>query len=98
MAVVPLIATSMPKLSPAALPVSMACWLQVVPLRTKTYAAPCPLAREGAPMMATSPVPGTATEAPKPSPAAPPVAVSMACWVHAPPLSTKTYAAPFPEP
>ncbi len=41
-AAVPLSATEKPKSSYAApsAAVSLACWLQVVPLRTKTYAAP----------------------------------------------------------
>jgi hypothetical protein len=38
----PLTATELPKRSPpeALLAVKWACWLQAVPLRTKTYAAP----------------------------------------------------------
>ena len=76
--------------------VSWDCWVQVVPLRTKTYAEPwlvlAPTSSLYAPTMAVSPE--IATEMPKLSPAAPPVAVSWDCWVQVVPLRTKTYAEP----
>src|SRR6266540_2518834 len=93
-AVSPLTATERPKVSLAAasLAVSFACWLQLVPLRTNTYAEPASILSPEAPTTSVSPV--TATEKPKMSPAAASLAVSFACWLQPVPLRTNTYAEP----
>src|SRR6266508_2562282 len=94
----PLIATAAPKKSNAAasLAVSFACWLQLVPLRTNTYAepalGPASVSSEGAPITAVSPL--TASALPKRSNTAASLAVSIACWLQLVPLRTNTYAEP----
>src|SRR5512146_2146237 len=71
---------------------SFACWIQLVPLRAKTYAAPLELALPFAPMRAVSP--HKRTDEPRVSFAAPSPARSSACWAQLVPLRAKTYAAP----
>src|SRR6266511_4340381 len=94
----PLIATAAPKKSNAAasLAVSFACWLQLVPLRTNTYAepalGPASVSSEGAPITAVSPL--TASALPQSSHTAASRAVSIACWLQLVPLRTNTYAEP----
>src|SRR6266545_3212053 len=90
----PLIATAAPKKSNAAasLAVSFACWLQLVPLRTNTYAEPAMVSPNGAPTTAVSPLIPTAS--PNRSPDAASLAVSFACWLQPVPLRTNTYAEP----
>jgi hypothetical protein len=58
----------------------------MVPLCTKTYAAPWPKC-PGAPTIAVPPL--NATEEPKPSPAASSLAVSSACCVQVVPIVAK---------
>src|SRR5579872_3634299 len=101
-AVFPSSDTDVPNSSPSAPPraVSSACWLQVVPDCTNTYAAPwlvrllkfCP----AAPMTAVLPL--TDTEVPKLSPNAPTAGVSWACWLQVVPDCTNTYATPSAAP
>ena len=96
-AVSPLIDAKKPNASPAAasLAVSFACWVQLVPVRTNTYAEPesePPSSSHLAPTTAVSPP--TATEKPNASFAAASLAVSFACWVQLVPVRTNTYAEP----
>ena len=63
--------------------VSAVCWLQVVPVRVKTYAAPAwflpPTFLEGAPITTVEPSLVIETDDPNASPSAPSFAVSSAC-------------------
>ena len=79
-AVSPETATEVPNWSFAAASeaVSLACWAQVTPERTNTYAEPVRAAALFAPTTAVSAE--TATEVPKKLPAAASEAVSLACW------------------
>ena len=89
MATVPLMATDVPKASPAAPPVApcvvavTSCWrAQLVPVSAKMYAEPASAAWLGAPTMASEPL--IATDDPNMSPAAPSglVDVRSGCWVQ----------------
>ena len=93
----PAMATDQPKKSPAAASaaVSSACWAQVVPERTNTYAAPVAEPVSSAPTTIVDPA--MATAAPNSSPAAPPGSASSACWVQVVPERTNTYAVPVSE-
>ncbi len=96
-AVVPEMATEMPKASLEAPSVNSASWDQAVPARTNTYAA-APLAEPAKPSAPTARVaPVRATESPKSAPEAASDAVSSACWDQLVPERTNTYAAPVPE-
>ena len=70
--------------------VSLCCWLHVVPLRTKTYAAPCngfgSIVFKYAPT--TTVFPSMDTEEPNMSVAAPSEAVNSACRLQVDPLRT----------
>ena len=98
--VVPLIATLAPNQSNASAcaagTVISACWVHVVPVRTKMKAAPWSTTPDtswkGAPTTAMSPL--IATLCPKASLAAPPRAVSFCCCSQVLPLLMYTYAAP----
>ena len=93
-AVSPDTATETPKRSPPAASapaVSLACWAQVTPERTNTYAepaSPAGLSSKYAPTTTVSP--DTAAEIPKRSPPAASEAVSLACWAQVTPERTNT--------
>ena len=82
--------TAIPNMAPAAgsMAVSSACWVQVVPERTKMYAAPTPPSLRYAPTSAVSPLNEMAR--PKLSGEAPSEAVNSACWVQVVPERTNT--------
>src|SRR5580704_5080034 len=89
-AVLPLIETDEPKLSPSEA-LSSCCSDQTPLLPTNTYVAP-PANAPGAPTSAVLPL--IATDEPNSSPSNPSEAVSSCCCDQLPPLFTNTYAAP----
>ncbi len=77
-------------------PVSFCCWLQIVPERTNTYAAPAStppgVSANSAPTTTVSPE--IDTEMPKRSLHASSGATSFCCWLQVVPERTNTYAEP----
>src|SRR5262245_36313664 len=75
----------------SSLVVSLACWLQIIPRRTNTYAIVW--YSSATPTPTTTVSPSTETDFPKRDEKIE-SAVSLACWIHPVPLRTNTYVAP----
>src|ERR1700733_12267134 len=89
-------ATEVPKKAAPILSVTVSsvCWVQTLPLREYSHAAPTPELFSGPPTSAVLPSLDRATALPKSADPILPVGVSLACWVQTPPLWLKTQTAP----
>ncbi len=69
---------------------SFCCWVQTLPERVNTYAAPAPTPLPRAPAISVLPSADRPAEEPSLMPAAESLAVSFCCWVHTLPERVKT--------
>src|SRR5437016_6132048 len=84
----------MPPITPV--PTSFSSWVQVVPLRVYTHAAPMTPLSTGPPTMAVLPSEDSETEVPWLAAPIAPMPTSLSCWVQVVPLRVHTHAAPMP--